>query len=162
MEDSELLYKWITNRDLVILNAQYHHVSEAEHLLWMESMMRCRPDSTIFVIEETALSTPIGTCQLLNINRNHRAAELQIRIGETAYHGHGYGSEAVKQLCNFGFFELHLHRIYLHVFSSNERAIRAYQKCGFIHEGRLREAAFINGRWEDILVMAVLNPAESM
>jgi RimJ/RimL family protein N-acetyltransferase len=54
------------------------------------------------------------------------------------------------------FETLGLHRIALYVFEFNERAIRAYQRCGFVVEGRARESIFREGRWWDELAMSVL------
>ncbi len=159
-EDSALLYDWITHRELVILNAPFYPVSEADHAAWIESMLTKRMDLVIFVIEELETSQAIGTCQLLNINWRHRSAELQIRIGNEQFLGRGFGSEAVRLLCNFGFADLNLHRIYLHVFANNIRAFNAYKKCEFSQEGLLKESAFIDGAWEDVVVMGKLNRHE--
>ena len=154
--DSDLLYQWIKDRDLLIYNASYYPVSESDHQLWLEKMMTKRSDLVIFVIELLDKQKAIGSCQLFNINWVHRNAELQIRIGDTEYLGKGYGSEAVSMLAQFGFNDLNLHRIYLQVFASNQRAINAYNKCGFKQEGIARESAFIDGSWEDIITMGIL------
>lgn len=156
-EDSSLLYEWITNRELVLLNSAFHPVSDVDHQAWIESMLTKRADFVIFVIEEVESRQAIGTCQLLNINWRHRSAELQIRIGNLQYHGRGFGSEAVQLLTHFGFADLNLHRIYLNVFASNARAIKAYEKCGFLKEALLKEAAFIDGSWVDVVGMGKLN-----
>ena len=158
--DAPLLYEWITDRELVIHNAPYFPVSESDHEAWIERMMTKRSDLVIFVIEEIASEKAIGTCQLLNINWIHRSAELQIRIGDVAYQGKGYGTEAVRLLYQFGFTDLNLHRIYLHVFADNLRAIRAYEKSGFGQEGVLREATCIDGEWGDVIVMGLLKTDE--
>ena len=158
--DAPLLYEWITDRELVIHNAPYFPVTESDHEAWIERMMTKRSDLVIFVIEEIASEKVIGTCQLLNINWIHRSAELQIRIGEAANQGKGYGTEAVRILCEFGLTDLNLHRIYLHVFANNRRAIRAYEKSGFEQEGVLRDAAFIDGKWSNVYVMGYLKTDE--
>lgn len=155
-DDKDDLYRWITNRDLLILNASYRPVGEGEHEKWFESILCGRSDFVFFVIEERESKQAIGSCQLLNINWIHRNAELQIRIGESAFRGKGYGSEAVRLLVDFGFNDLHLHRIYLHVFASNTRAIRTYEKCEFTREGVLKDAAYIDGRYVDVEIMAIL------
>lgn len=160
-EDAKLLYEWIIDRELVILNSPYHPVSETDHEAWVERMMNKSSDLVIFVIEEVKCSTSIGTCQLLNINWRYRSAELQIRIGDPSHHGKGYGSEAVQLLIEFGFKDLNLHRIYLHVFATNNRAIRAYEKCGFCREGILKEAAFIDGEWVDVIIMGLIRSNEN-
>lgn len=156
-EDSSLLYEWINNRELVIFNASYHPISDVDHESWIESMLKNRFDLVIFVIEEIETGNAIGSCQLFNINWRHRSAELQIRIGDQRYQNKGLGSEALKMLCQFGFDDLNLHRIYLSVFKNNERAIGAYQKCGFVQEGSMREAAFIDGKWVDVAMMGLVN-----
>lgn len=158
--DSLLLYEWITDRELVILNSAFHPVSEADHEAWVTSMMAKRPDLVIFVIEERSTAAAIGTCQLLDINWRHRSAELQIRIGDTTCRGRGLGTEAVRLLCDFGFADLNLHRIHLHVFASNNRAIAAYEKAGFVREGLLRQAAYIDGQWVDVVPMGLIRAYE--
>lgn len=49
-----------------------------------------------------------------------------------------------------------LTRIELEVFSSNTNAITLYERCGFVHEGRHRRGRIIDGRVEDVLMMALL------
>lgn len=156
-EDSSLLYDWISHRELVILNAPLHSISDIDHQAWFESMLTNRTDLVIFVIEDMETHQAIGACQLLNINWRHRSAELQIRIDNTQYHGRGFGTEAVKLLTHFGFADLNLHRIYLHVFANNIRAIKSYEKCGFVTEALLKEAALIDGSWVDVIGMGKLN-----
>lgn len=156
-QDSALLYEWITDRDLVLLNSAYTPVSQNDHEQWIESILKKRPDLAFFAIEETESNLVIGTCQLFNINPVHRSAELQIRIGDKRFHGHGYGSDAIALLTAFGFRDLNLHRIYLQVFSTNKRAYSAYLKCGFKHEGTARQAVFLDGEWVDVELMAKLS-----
>ena len=47
-------------------------------------------------------------------------------------------------------------RVWLRVFADNARAIRAYEKVGFQHEGRLRQDNFSNGAFRDTLLMGLL------
>lgn len=91
-----------------------------------------------------------------HINTIHRSVELQIRLGDISKRGLGYGTKATNLLLNFAFNDLNLYRVYLHVLSSNLIAIRLYKKVGFVHEGTLRKAAFINGNYLDLLMMGIL------
>jgi RimJ/RimL family protein N-acetyltransferase len=128
-----------------------------DHESWIESVLKKQSDLVIFVIEDIASGQGIGSCQLFNINWRHRAAELQVRVGDQRFQNQGLGSEAVQLLCRFGFHDLNLHRIYLSVFKNNERALGAYRKCGFVEEGVMREAAFMDGQWLDVALMGLLN-----
>jgi UDP-4-amino-4,6-dideoxy-N-acetyl-beta-L-altrosamine N-acetyltransferase len=152
-DDSPLLFEWINDRSLVELSAPFRPISLSEHDEWFERILR-RNDARIFAIREDGRL--VGTCQLHSIHPVHRSAELQIRIGAADARGRGIGREALRQLLRQGFEELGLHRISLHVFATNEAAIRAYEHVGFRREGLLREAALLGGSWIDVLLMGVL------
>lgn len=153
LEDSPPLFAWINDRALVTLSAPFRPISRAEHEAWFEQISQ-REDVRIFGIREE--DRLVGSCQLHSIHPVHRSAELQIRIGADDARGRGVGREALRQLVQYGFDELDLHRIYLHVFATNERAIRLYERAGFRREGTLREGALIEGAWVDVLLMALL------
>lgn len=159
-EDASILFEWINNRDLVVLNAPFRPISKVEHQQWFESL-GTRKTLVFFMIEDLDSGLAIGSCQLTNIHDVHRSAELQIRIGRSDYQNKGAGSEAVRLLIEYGFDKLKLHRIMLHVFSTNLRAMHVYKKNGFQQEGVLREAAFIEGCWRDVIVFGLINTLPS-
>lgn len=99
---------------------------------------------------------PIGTVGLHRVDRENGKAEFGISIGEKDVWNRGYGTEALRAVCDFGFGALRLERIELEVYEHNPRAIRSYEKAGFRHEGRLRHAHFSEGQHFDVLVMALL------
>ncbi len=43
------------------------------------------------------------------------------------------------------------------MFADNVRAIRSYEKAGFVREADLKDDVCINGKYRDIVLMAVLN-----
>jgi RimJ/RimL family protein N-acetyltransferase len=92
----------------------------------------------------------------MNINWTIRSAEVGIFIGEKSCWNKGYGAEVMSLLLKFGFNNLNLNRIYLRVDDANKGGIRAYEKAGFVHEGRFRQGTFYNGKYGDLLFMSVL------
>jgi RimJ/RimL family protein N-acetyltransferase len=154
--DSPLLFEWINNRDLVVLSAPFRPVSRRDHDAWFDDI-RGLPDTHIFGIRMREDDRLVGSCQLHGVHPVHRSAELQIRIGDDAARGRGLGTEAVRLLLSFGFDELRLHRIFLHVFETNDAARRLYERVGFRTEGVLREAARIEDEWVNVVVMALLD-----
>lgn len=98
----------------------------------------------------------IGLCSLGSPDWRNRKSMLGITIGDKAYWNHGYGSDATRILLRYAFLELNLHRVYLGVFSYNTRAIHAYEKIGFVHEGTRRHVVFRDGEYHDMLMMALL------
>lgn len=99
----------------------------------------------------------IGEIKLHSVNARDRRASMAIAIYDPQQLGKGFGSEAIRLLLHHAFTELDLHRISMRVLAFNERAIRAYQKCGFKVEGRERETAFVDGMWHDDLMMGILS-----
>jgi RimJ/RimL family protein N-acetyltransferase len=154
-DDSPLLWQWINDREQVLFNSSYKPVSELQQQEWFEGLQH-KDDLAIFGIRLLETNQLIGSCQLHSINTINRSAELQIRLGNPADRGKGYGTEAVRLLLQFAFADLNLHRVYLHVFASNTRARQAYEKAGFVAEGTLRKAVHVNGEYVDVVVMGVL------
>jgi RimJ/RimL family protein N-acetyltransferase len=56
-----------------------------------------------------------------------------------------------------GFEPLNLNHIYLYVYESNPSAIRVFEKCGFVHEGKLRQSTYRNGHYIENLLMSMLH-----
>lgn len=99
----------------------------------------------------------IGEIKLHSISAQDRRASMAIAIYDPQQLGKGLGSAAIRLLLHHAFTELNFHRIGIRVLAYNERAIRAYQKCGFVVEGRERETALVDGVWHDDLMMGLLS-----
>lgn len=142
----------------------YLPMSQVEEENWFESMGKHPVEERVLCIEvrqpadEGQLESwkLIGNCSFFDINWRNRSTEFGILIGEKAYWNQGYGTEAVRLLLKLGFETFNLNRIYLRVFETNPRAIRAYEKAGFIQEGCQRQGEYQNGRYIDVLVMSIL------
>ncbi|MDW6094660.1 spermidine N1-acetyltransferase [Vibrio rhizosphaerae] len=97
----------------------------------------------------------IGLVELIEINYIHRSAEFQIII-TPEYQGRGYALDLINKALDYSFTILNLHKIYLHVAIDNEVALYLYRKAGFVEEGHLIEEFFINGRYQDVKRMYIL------
>ncbi|WP_052460531.1 GNAT family N-acetyltransferase [Microbacterium gorillae] len=97
----------------------------------------------------------VGSVSLFDIDLLARHAEVGIALSPAA-RGRGIGTAALRQLIEFAFVRDNLRRVHLQVLASNAAAIRSYEKCGFVTEGRRREHAWVRGSYEDIIVMGLL------
>jgi diamine N-acetyltransferase len=98
----------------------------------------------------------IGNLGLMNISWLNRLAEVGIFIGEKQYWSQGYGRDAMVLMLRYAFNNLGFNRVWLRVFETNRRAVRSYEKAGFVHEGRMRQAQFQEGCFIDVLLMSAL------
>ncbi|MEU5302436.1 GNAT family protein [Streptomyces noursei] len=139
------------------LTGTHHHWTRAEIGDWTA---RCadRTDRLDLAIEDRQSGAYLGDLALSRIDRDNAHGSLRIALVPAAT-GRGLGPEAIRLLLDHAFDRVRLHRVQLEVYSYNERARRAYERCGFALEGRLREALYWDGAWHDVLVMAVLRPA---
>ena len=99
----------------------------------------------------------LGKSGLIGFDLRDRRASVAIGIEDRAQLGKGLGTEAIGIVLEYAFNVLKLHRLSVRVVEYNTRAIRAYQKCGFVVEGREREAAFVDGIWHDDVMMGILD-----
>jgi len=136
----------------------YRPLSLANEEAWFERMIQRPQDEQIFVIEICPKSEwiSIGTCGYHEIDWRNRNTEVGISIGEKEWWNKGYGSEAMELLVKYGFETLNMHRVWLRVFERNKRAIRSYEKVGFVHEGQMRESDYKDGKYHNILLMSIL------
>jgi len=159
-KDSDLLDDWNLDTDLPFGISNYGPTSGENKGAWIERMMTKRSDLIIFAIEEMEHSKPIGTCSFHNINWRNRSSEVQVRIKDSENFSQSYEITALNLLCDLGFDDLNLHRVYLHIFADNNNAIRAYEQIGFVEEGCHKEAAFSDGSWRDIVYMSKIEKNE--
>ncbi|KAB1196203.1 MULTISPECIES: GNAT family N-acetyltransferase [Haloferax] len=73
-----------------------------------------------------------------------------------AYHGQGYGTEAVGSLVEYVFNAVDCHGLTAIVFEFNEGSRRLLERLGFEEEGRLREHRFVDGAYVDVLRFGLL------
>jgi RimJ/RimL family protein N-acetyltransferase len=108
-------------------------------------------DGFYFIIHKLDADQRIGFVGLGGISWNHGEAWVGIGLGERAYWGKGYGTDAMRVILRYAFTELNLHRVSLGVFEYNPRAIRSYEKVGFVSEGRSRKQVGREGkRWDEV------------
>lgn len=122
---------------------------------WFQSDLKsekCR----MFAIRTLKDNIFIGECGIVNLNMFAHSAEIGINIAHPEYRGKGYGAEAMVLVMRYGFEQLNLNRVSLHVMSFNTRAIRLYEKLGFQVEAREREMFFHDGTYFDQLSMGIL------
>ena len=98
----------------------------------------------------------VGHIALWGARPKDRQGSIGIALGRE-YIGRGYGTDAMRVIVDYGFREMGLHRIQLDVAPFNPAAIRAYEKAGFVEEGRHRESVWHDGRWYDEVLMSILD-----
>lgn len=158
-EDTDNIIKW-RNSDAVRKNFIYQKPFTREsHEQWIETMVNTgRVVQMIICLKDGDL--PVGSVYIRDIDPVHHKGEYGIFIGEASARGRGVGTAAAEQMICYAFEKLHLHRLFLRVFADNARAIASYEKAGFEREAYLKDDVCIDGRYRDLVFMAVINEKE--
>jgi RimJ/RimL family protein N-acetyltransferase len=164
-EGSLVRLRAIEETDLARINAGIWNpnVTEFLSMAWPESVeqtrtwwerVRSRDDIVAFAIE-TKAGELVGAVSIEGISDRVRAGILGIWLAEPHWN-RGYGTDAVRVACRFAFREMNLQRVGLSVYDHNLRGRRAYEKVGFVEEGRTRRGHFVDGGYHDVIEMGLL------
>jgi RimJ/RimL family protein N-acetyltransferase len=145
--------EWFNDPVVLEYFGRYRPLSLAEEEEWYEQMLQ-DPKTCNFAVELEGRH--VGGAGFDKIDGRNASAEVGLFIGLPELWDQGLGFDILQSLLRFGFEQLNLNRIYLRVFARNERAVHLYEKLGFRHEGRWRQAEFRNGQYQDMLWMSVL------
>lgn len=155
-EHTSMIVKWRNNLNVRSNFIFQEPFTEEMHNAWLKNKVE-QGDVVQFIVYTKENDIPIGSVYLRDIDRVHQKAEFGIFIGEDIARGKGYGTEATKLLCQYGFKKLGLHKIMLRVFSFNQAAIKAYENAGFKQEAYLKDEIKIGNEFFDIIFMACFN-----
>lgn len=111
------------------------------HARYTDDLLRPQLLRRTFAVD-TLDGVHIGNVIYYNIDLARRETELGVTIGDTAFWGGGYGTEAVRLLVDYIFTETALTRIYLHTLDWNLRAQRSFASVGFRDCGRTRRGEY--------------------
>jgi [ribosomal protein S5]-alanine N-acetyltransferase len=124
-----------------------------EAAAWIELVRAQTPECQFSIEIDGAIVGGIGL--ELQPDVYAHSAELSYWIAEP-YWGRGVATRAVAALTDHAFWQLRLTRLYARVFEGNTASIRVLEKCAYELEGRLRRAAYKDGRYVDQRLYAKL------
>jgi RimJ/RimL family protein N-acetyltransferase len=105
------------------------------------------------VVRDRETGTPLGVTGY--IHRETDCAEVGFLFAPHAQ-GKGYGLESLHALCRYAFTEGSIRRLVATVTAGNTASKRLLEKTGFVMEGELREAFWLDGRWQNDWLFGLL------
>lgn len=156
--DVPTFVRWFNDSETLSFLSMRAPMSVPMEESWFNHMLEQQgKDAYHFTMCRLEDDKPIGTVGLFEVDTVNGNAGIGISVGEKDLWGQGYGTDAMFALMDFGFGQLRLERMWLEVYDHNARAIRSYEKCGFVLEGTQRRAMFKRGRYIDVLLMSILH-----
>lgn len=122
-----------------------------DHLRWYEHMIADSScDYRLFCYQDK----PVGLTSATQIDSHSGKCVWGLYIGDQSVpsgSGIWLGYHALNRMIN----ELGMRKVICEAFAFNTRAVRLYEKLGFEQEGLFREHVLKNGRYEDVVSMAI-------
>jgi RimJ/RimL family protein N-acetyltransferase len=156
-EDIPAINKW--RQDPVVsdgIGAPRRFIGLDVDLRWYDDYLARRGSEVRCAVCLADSGEMVGMVSLTRIDHVHRHAEYNAMVGERASQNRGIGTAATQAMVRHGFFDLNLNRIYVSILRDNVSSIRMCANAGFKEEGTIREGAYKNGQYRDLVLMSVL------
>ncbi|MET0156210.1 MAG: GNAT family protein [Rickettsiales bacterium] len=127
----------------------------AEEIRYNRELFRSR-QSVYWGIADPSGDKLIGSCGYNYWNKHHRRAEISYDLARDLW-GKGLASRAVALAVGYGFRHMRLHRIEATVPADNLASVALLKRLGFAQEGVLRDQKILEGKYRDMLMMALLS-----
>ena len=153
IDDLELLNKWKNDeKKFKYLGGGYRPISISQQKKWIEKLVENTFENQRYIILDEN-DNKIGFIGLYNISPIHRTCSLGLYIGEKESWRKGIATRAYKALENYSKKYLNIRKIHLEVVEKNECAVNLYKKLGFEVCGKYTSERFIDGNYENLLIM---------
>lgn len=155
-EDYVLLHKWRNDEEIGhYFSGTKLFTSTLNEKKWIEDK----------IFDKTSVNCAIclkGTdefigCVFLNsIDNLNRSGHCPTFIGAKEHWGKGYATDARILILKHAFNDKGLERIWAHVHEDNLGSLKMLEKCGYIKEGIIRRASYVNGCFKDMVLLSIL------
>ena len=155
-DDAAVMAEIIEDPEVVRFTGEASEEFPMERLRSWYGSRSAQNDRLDLAVTDRATGELVGEVVLYEWDATARSCTFRTLVGPRG-RGRGIGTEATRLIVGHGFEQLGLHRIQLEAYGHNPRALRVYEKVGFVVEGVRREADFRDGQWLDWVMMAVLD-----
>lgn len=147
---------WLKDPEIVRYTEARHEDASLESLYEYIQAISSKEDEHLFGIFQRVDGRHVGNIKLGPIHPRHRSASLGLIIGEKAFWGRGYASEAIGLTVRVAFEMLNLNKLTAGVISDNIASIKAFKNNLFIVEGVRRKQNYCAGHYQDVVLLGLL------
>lgn len=149
-QDLPLVLSWRNSERISRNMFSDHSITMEEHRRWFAGLNNSSRVCLIFELN----ARPVGVVNASDIDKDDNKCSWGFYLGETDL-PRGAGLLMGYHGLQFIFEELNIRKINSKVFSFNESSVKYHKKLGFKEEGLLLKDGKKNGKYEDVVVLAL-------
>lgn len=153
-KDIELIRAWRNSKEVSSYMYSEDEISKEQQEQWFNSIKNSKT-SKYWIIEYEGKQ--LGLASLTGINENLSSCYWAFYLGDTSVRGAGIGGKVEYNVLRYVFEDLELNKLRCEVFTFNDKVIQMHEKFGFRREAFYREHCFKNGKFQDVVGLALLN-----
>ncbi len=148
-------YQWLNDPQVnQFLETRFMPQSKAQIAEFVQSKAG-KSDEILLAICHKEQNLHIGNIKLGPINWIHRRAEISLFIGDKNFWGQGIAQQAIELVTQFAFKQLNLNKLMAGAYENNIASIKAFQRCGFIIEGKIADYALVNNQGVALIKLGI-------
>ncbi|MBA5247450.1 GNAT family N-acetyltransferase [Marnyiella aurantia] len=159
IEDLDKTHEWRNNLELVKLTQgiRFPKTKEMDRE-WFDYVLNDKSNRNIYLgIDEIESGEFSGIISLNTIDWISGTCTYGLIVGDNEKQGKGYTKEAAKLLFRYAFNVLNLRKIQAQIIAINRPAIILHKLMGgFKQEALFKEHIYADGKYEDMVIMALL------
>ena len=150
-------HKWMNDPQVTKFLANGVQSHSIESLLEYVQAMDKAPMTHFMAIIDRESNRHIGNVKLGPINTVHKRGDIGIIIGEKDCWGKGFATATISLVKQFAFDHLNLHKLTAGCVEMNTGSLIAFQRNGFLIEGKRIEQFFLDGSYRDSIILGLIN-----
>jgi UDP-4-amino-4,6-dideoxy-N-acetyl-beta-L-altrosamine N-acetyltransferase len=152
-EDLERIRKWRNSPEVARYMYTDEEITSEQQIVWFQKI---KNDQTCkhWIVQYNG--NKVGVAHLNAISALHNSCYWSFHIGDESHRGSGLGLKVEYHVLNYAFNECKLNKVNCEVFVFNDGVIRMHELFGFRREAYFRQHVKKNGRYEDVVGLALL------
>ncbi|MES2680267.1 MAG: UDP-4-amino-4,6-dideoxy-N-acetyl-beta-L-altrosamine N-acetyltransferase [Bacteroidota bacterium] len=152
-EDLETVRNWRNSPEVAAYMYTDNFITEEQQKNWFAGIQK-NPSVKCWVIEYEGKK--LGLASITDINTALGSCSWAFYLGDTSIRGAGIGGKVEYNVMRYVFEELNLNKLRCEVFVFNDSVIKMHEKFGFRREAYYREHCTKNGKYQDVVGLAML------
>ena len=154
LDDVDNIMTWVNDLE-VVKNLQHFdkQFTRKDEEIYVKKMLASKNDRVFSIFNDKEY---IGQCGIHQIAWENKLGRLSMVI-KREHWNKGYAQKVLPMLIDHAFKNLGLHKVWLMRWKENKKAEHLYYKLGFKKEGVLKDEYFWQGKYHDMVRMAIIN-----